>query len=53
MLEGNQLESEEWMSLFEKSMKDKDNPTLREHFLQSLIMSDDNLNDFKLVQLIN
>jgi len=53
MIEGGQLESDEWMSLFEKSMKDKDNPTLREHFLTSLIRSDDNLNDFKLIEFIN
>lgn len=53
MMEGNNLDNEEWLSLFQKSMSDRDNPTLREHFMMCLMKSDDNLNDFNLVELIN
>lgn len=52
LIEGKKFNNEEWASLFENSI-DKDNPTLREYFILKLIKSDDELNNFNLISLIN
>lgn len=53
MIEGQQLGLDDILNLFYKSMKNQNDPTLREYFIVYLMKSDDNLMNFNLIDMIN